>query len=135
LYNSSAGVGIHLGDVDSIENGFIVSNALDESANKTDVLVSCHDIGMVDVIEVIGCIPIVFHDETRLAVFKEKPNPLSFVFGIPEAAQLEYPPWFGSVHQWISAPKIGPSPWIGIENRWVQMPEVLSGVVRFQGCT
>jgi hypothetical protein len=58
---------------------------------------------VIDVVEVVGGVAIVLHDEAGLALFQEKTDALVLVLGLAETAELEDPPGFGAVAGGVAA--------------------------------
>ena len=68
LDHTPAGMGVYRGNVDAVQHRLVVLETLDDSADHPYVLVARHHVGMIKVVEVIGDVAIVLHDEARLAV-------------------------------------------------------------------
>ena len=62
---------------------------------------------MVDVVAVIGCVAIVLHDESRLAIFQQKLNALILVLGFSEATELKDSPRLTAISGWVKATMVG----------------------------
>ena len=99
-------MGVVVAHVDSVQDRLVVADALDHRPGLPHVLAPGHHFGVVNVVEMVGGVPVVFHDETRLTLLQEEQDPLPFILGVAMPAQLEHPPGLGAVHTRVGAPQV-----------------------------
>src|SRR5690606_22707905 len=68
LYDAAARMTVDLVDRDIVEYGEEITDAHNHRTGETDVFSSRDHAGMIDIIEMIGGIPIVLHDEAMFAL-------------------------------------------------------------------
>ena len=97
LHDATARMAVGRLDRDAVERHRDFADALHHGAGLADVLPPCDDVRMVDVVEVVGRIAIVLHQEAGFAVLQQELDALVLVLGLAEARQLEDPPRLGAI--------------------------------------
>ena len=92
LDDGAAGMAVGALDRDAVEADRDLADALHHRTRLADVLATGHHVRMVDVVEMVRGVAIVFHQEPGFAVMEQEFDPLVLVFGLAEAGQLENPP-------------------------------------------
>ena len=97
LNHGTAGVAVGAFDGQTIEANGHIANALHHGARHAHVFAPRYHFRVVDVVEMVRGVAVVFHQEAGLAVLQQELDALVFVFGFAEARQLEDAPRLGAV--------------------------------------
>jgi hypothetical protein len=71
-----------------------------------EVLVARHGTRGGDVIEMVGGVPGVLHDEVRFSMLEQEPSAPPFVLGIAEPVRLEDRPGLAPIRKWVCTAQV-----------------------------